>query len=257
MGQEIKSLIKEDFKRKQDLNSRYSMRAYAKYLGMSVATLSKILSGKTKVTPAMLKKIAPKLNLSPQRYNEIADQLRKIKKTNVNKSLENEKIRELQTEEFDLISNWYHLAILQIFNLDSFSQDPKWIANKLGIEKESKVQEAINRLLKLKLLSYDDEGNLYPIEQFTSILSPTFSSVAMRERQKQVMKLGTIKIDQIDINKRDNSSIVVAVDEELLPEIKERIKKFRRSLGNYIVKKGVKKKAIYELQVNFIPLTEE
>lgn len=256
MNNDIKSIIQADFDKKQSVNSRYSLRAYASYLGLSPASLSKILSNKVEVSPKILKQIAPKLNLTPAQYNKLEDSLKKIKKSNSIKFIENEGIRKLQMEEFNFISDWYHFAILEIFNLDHYDDSPEWIAKKLGID-EAKVEAALDRLINLKLLEYDNKGHIVLSSDFTSVLDYSFSSTAMRERQKQIMKLSSSKIDMVNIEKRDNSSLTITVDEKLIPEIKDKIKNFRRTLGNYIVKNSKKRTGIYELQISFIPLTED
>lgn len=257
MNKDIKSILKQDFDKKKGNNSRYSLRAYAKHLNISPANLSKILSNKLEVTPKTLKQIAIKLNFTPEQYNGIEDQLRKKKKANSLKQLEIDKIRKLQADEFNIISDWYHFAILEIFNLDYHESSPEWIAEKLGMSDVTKIKAAIKRLIDLKLLARDEEGELMPVDHFTSVLDFTFTSIGLRERQKQMMKLSSQKIDTVPLEERDNSSITITFDKKLVPEVKEKIKKFRRSLGRYIIKNSKKRESIYELQINFIPLTED
>jgi uncharacterized protein (TIGR02147 family) len=256
MSHELVKIIEKEFEKKQLINKRYSLRSFAKYLDLSPATLSKILSKKASITPKILKIIGPKINLSPQDYYKFELLVQKQKKESNIKNTELKNVRELQMDEFNFISDWFHYAILEIFNLDHYNEDPKWIAKKLGINDEKKVVEALNRLIHLNLLKKNEKGQIVLCDSFNSILDYSFSSVAMRERQKQIMRLSCEKIDSIAIEKRDHSSIVISVDEKLLPEIKVKIKDFRRSLGNYIVKNSKKRNAIYELHVGFIPLTE-
>lgn len=257
MSDKLVKIIKKEFLRKSKINPKFSLRAYAKYLDISPATLSLIMSDKTVITPRVFGKIKEKINLSA---DVLADYDKKIAQTKLNRSIRQidhtEEMRQLEMSEFSFISDWYYYAILEIFNLDKYSDEPKWIADKLGIKEVKKITIALERLIELGLLARDQSGKLFLSNSFTSILDYTISSKGMKMRQQQIMQLSSQKIEVVPIEKRDNSGITVCIDPELLPEIKNKIKVFRRTLGNFIVKNSKKNKAIYELQINFIPLVE-
>lgn len=254
---DIIEIINNELSKKLANNPKYSLRAYANYLGISPASLSRILSGQTKVTPKIFKIISDKLNLSPVQMAQILSSLQ-LKKIQGNiRNVEHRGMSTIEMEKFNLIADWYHYAILHMCSLKDFNKDPKWIARRLGIKDVAVVKQAIARLLEFKFMGIDENGDYYKIDQFTAILDYSFSSVAMRERQKQILKLSSEKIDAVSIQKRDHSTITIQVDEKLLPEIKDRIKKFRRTLGNYIIKNNIDPEQIYELQISFFPLLEK
>ncbi|MEA9358140.1 TIGR02147 family protein [Bacteriovorax sp. PP10] len=253
---DIVEIINQELSNKLENNPKYSLRAYANYLGISPASLSRILSGQTKVTPKIFKVIGDKLNLGPSQMTQMLSSLQ-LKKIQGNiRNVEHRGMSAIEMEKFNLIADWYHYAILHMCSLEDFNKDPKWIAKRLGIKDVTLIKQAITRLLENKLMGIDEEDNYYRVDEFTAILDYSFSSIAMRERQKQVLKLSAEKIDTISIHKRDHSTITIQVDEKLLPEIKDRIKKFRRTLGNYIVKNNLRPEQIYELQISFFPLLE-
>lgn len=245
--------IKDDFKKRSQKDSSFSLRAYSKYLGISPASLSNILSEKSPISPKMLMTISRKINL-----NNIEELEKKIKESKKQKSVKFTKdrsdIRKLKQDEFEFISEWYYYAILEIFNLDSFDKSPEWIADRLNLNNSQIVEEAINRLLRLRLLKTEN-GKLELNNEFTSILEDHSSSIAMRNRQKQVMDLNKAAIDNISLSKRDHSTITLTIDSDMIPEIKNKIKKFRREIGNYICKNKKKSDEIYEIQISFCPLT--
>lgn len=109
----------------------------------------------------------------------------------------------------------------------------------------------------MRLLEVDKHGNYVRENQFNSVLDYNFSSVAMRTRQKQILKISSEQIDLVPISQRDHSSMTIPVDEAIVPEVKERIKKFRRTLANYIVKNNSKVDQVYELQIGFFPLLKD
>lgn len=248
-------IIEENFKEKNEKNANYSIRAFSKFLDISPATLSRILSRQAPVTPRIFEIIAPKLNLSSAQQAQIMESL-KAKKHDENIRTVNG-MTFIEMEKFNIIADWYHYAILHMCGLENFQQDHQWIAERLGIDDVSIIDSAIDRLIENNLLGIDENQNYYKIDQFNAILDYESSSRAMRERQKQILQMSAKKIDSVPISLRDHSSITISVDAELLPEIKERIKKFRRTLGNYIVKNNLNSTQVYELQLSFFPVLLE
>lgn len=249
-------IVKEEFDRRCSKSSQYSLRAYSQSIGVSPATLSLYFAKKIELTPKMFNIISKSLKLPPEAITHYQDVVlnNKDKKRLINYNVDGHS--ELHADEFTFISDWYHYAILEIFSLKEHRDEPVWIAGKLGITEIEIVEEAIERLIKLNLLTKNAEGKIQNVDKFTSILDFTHSSAAMRERQKQIMRLSQEKIDSVDISHRDHSGLTMAIDTKLLPEIKDKITKFRRSLGNYIGKNSISRNEVYEIQISFFPLTE-
>lgn len=251
---DIIALLDKEMKIKLESNPNYSLRSYASYLGISASSLSRILSGQIDITPKVFKVIGEKLNLTPDQYAEKLNLLQ-VKKAQSNiRNIKDGELNVIDMEMFNLISDWYHYAILHMCSMPDFVSDPKWIARRLGIDDESLIEQAVARLLENKLLDIDEEGRYYKTDEIIAIKDYSFSSVAMRERQKQILELSAEKIDSVPMELRDHSTVTIPVDENLLPEIKDRIKKFRRTLGNYIIKNNLNSEQIYELQISFFPL---
>ena len=199
--------------------------------------------------------IGEKLKLEDNFKNSLIEDQRLVKKKNHIKYKHSDSVKNLDLEIFSIISDWYHYAILEIINLDSFQNDISWIAKKLNLNEEV-VSKAIQNLLSAKLLYITPQNEIKATDSFLAVKQYNFSSVAMRKRQKQIMQLNMIKIDSLDISNRDHSSITLTLDKDLLPEIKEKIKEFRRTLANFIVKNTKNCDEVYELQLSLIPLTE-
>jgi len=251
---DIVEIIKKELEDKLENNPSYSLRAFAKYLGISPASLSRILSGQMKVTPKVFQVIASKLNLTPIQHSHIMKGLQLKKQQGNIRNIEHRGMNSIEMEKFNLIADWYHYAILHMCSLEEFKKDPKWIAKRLGVSDSELIKEAIERLLEYKMMAIDEDQNFYKTDQFTVVLDYNFSSIAMRERQKQILALSASKIDIVPISLRDHSTLTIPVDVSLLPEIKDRIKKFRRTLGNYIIKNNENSTQVYELQISFFPL---
>lgn len=243
--------LNTEFKRRKELNPRYSLRAYAKFLNLDVSILSRMMANKSKVSRKILNKLSVPLSITPEDYqifeNEILNESKKSKEKKKNIA-----IRQLPLEEIKIIQDWYHYVILELTLLDDFEPNSKWISKRLSIS-ELDAELALERLLKLNLLIQNDEGISLATTEPMSELQDNFKNIAHRKRQKQVLQKAMDAMDLVNFQERDQSAITIALDESLIPEVKERIKKFRRSLANYIDKKSKTKNRVYELSISLFP----
>lgn len=248
--------INSEFERRKNINPRYSLRAYAKSLNLDVSVLSRILANKSPISPKILTKLAVPLAITPEEFNKIEDEILQNKKSRRAIPPENLAIQQLQAEEFKIIQDWYNYVILELTNLKDFEPSADWISKKLSIS-ESDAQLALERLVKLNLLVQGEDGNFQASATFTTGIQESFTTIAMRMRQKQVLQRAIEAIDLIDLKDRDQSAVTIALDTTLIPEVKEKIKKFRRSLANYIYKKSKNKNRVYEISISLFPWDNE
>ena len=61
-------------------------------------------------------------------------------------------------------------------------------------------------------------------------------------------------LEETPIEERDQSTICMAINTEQIPEVKERIKKFRRELDAYLVEADSKDR-VYHLSISFYPVS--
>ena len=111
-------------------NSQYSLRSYAKALDMDCSTLSKILRGKRVLGKRLIRKLAPSLNLSLPEIEKFISY--DIRQKNLFIDRESDDLEYLQhtLDNFQIISDWYHYAILELMRLDYFIPDSKWIPSQ-------------------------------------------------------------------------------------------------------------------------------
>lgn len=249
-------IMQMEFDKRKMANKNYSLRSYARNLGLSPGYLSQVLNKKKDLTPKVLCAIASRLNLSAEKLEKLLKIQSEVSKQKQLLNSQKELVKNIDMETFSVISDWYHYAILHVFQLEKYKDTPEWIARKLSISIEE-ASGALERLLDVKLIEKNKQGKLVVTNNYVGIQDYEFSSIAMRERQKQILRLSAEKIDLQSISIRDHSAITVAVDPVLLPEIKERIKKFRRSLGKYIVNNSNKTTSVYELQISFFSVTDD
>jgi uncharacterized protein (TIGR02147 family) len=148
--------MKDELARRLEKNSRYSLRAFAKFLDIDASVLSRLLTGQKRLTPMLSHKILAKLDLSPKEaknflssvveaYEEEGVQRKNPElKSMLKKTRSKSNDKDLTPEMFRIISDWYHYAILQLMQSPHFKFDFKWIAKELDIQ-EMEAKLAIER----------------------------------------------------------------------------------------------------------------
>jgi uncharacterized protein (TIGR02147 family) len=145
-------------------NPSYSLRAFAKQIGLSPSHLSRVLSGSKSLSQSAALRVASELNLNEKQTSYFfrlvsAD---KMDETEKRKALEKvalpveQGIRMLDLERFQVISEWYHLPLYELVRARGFRSDPRWIAHRLGIS-VAEVRSSLDKLKSLGLLKTQDK----------------------------------------------------------------------------------------------------
>lgn len=251
----IRQRIQAELDKRKLQNSSYSLRALARDLDLNHSLLSRIITSKIQMTPKIMERISKPLNLTPEEILHFQNEVKQRKKIQSKEKIVTANFRSLEIEEFKMIQEWYNFAILEMVKLDNFTADPEWISKKLNISIDE-ASLAIERLLSLKLLQKESNGTYTKVSSHVSIMNPEFTAQAMKERQKAVLNKAIHALENLPIHMRDNSCMTLTIDSSMLPEIKEKIKKMRRSLANNIAGNSKKKDQVYELSISFFPWTK-
>lgn len=247
---DFRSLLQETLVNRCKTNPAYSLRAFAKQLGLEPSFLSKLISGKRSSTPNVIKKVTTILGLDPvevEAYLASAEKMKGQKDTKL-------AYKDLAIDHFAMIADWYHYAILEITHVEGFKSDADWISQKLGINK-IQAQDALERLERLEMLTKDEKGQYRNTSGSNTTISSEFTAAAFKKLQKQILLQALDALENIPFEARDQSSITMAINPELLPEAKNRIKKFRRELCAFLEDSGRPRKQVYQLSTSLFPIT--
>jgi hypothetical protein len=243
--------LQSELVRRMKVNPKYSLRAFARFLELDPSSLSQYLRGRRKFTEKQLEALALKLGLSPM---EISSIRRSIKSKTGSEEVWRESNHDLAHDVFQLIADWYHYAIFELATLKDFRPQSRWIAKKLDIS-ASEAEFAVERLLRLGLLVKDDDGNVQQGPINVSTTGNPHTAAAFRKLQIQLLQKAIEAMESVPIEKRDQSSMTMAMDSKKIPEAKERIKQFRRELCDFLQIETDTRDAVYQLSVSFFPLT--
>ncbi|MFN7824951.1 MAG: TIGR02147 family protein [Pseudobdellovibrionaceae bacterium] len=242
---EPQELLKSELQKRKARNPHFSMRSFAKWLNMSPAQLSQMISGKRPVTLKTLEKLSSKLDLTP---NEKRDLLySKFEKENSKTSIERLQLAE---DQFRLISDWYHLAILSLTHLKGAKSDPRWIGQRLGISVEQ-AHQALLRLQRLALIETSPQfkqiGNPFEVSSQTP-------SEAIQKYHQQNLSLAAEKLETVAPSLRQYQSVSLTLDPQSLKSFKRLIDAFLDDA--YDLAKKSSKKEVYNLNVQLFPVTQ-
>jgi len=238
MTASLRQALSQELKRRCGKNPSYSLRAFAKALAVDPATLSQILNGKRSVRAAKAEELARRagVSLAPVALQAV------------------EPAHSFSIDVFTAISEWYHMAILQLFKLKEFKSEPRWIARRLGVHVEE-IKDAMARLERIGLIEPVKDGGWNLITDQVTTLSTPFTYPAFRKYQKQILEQAIEALEEVPIEKRDQSSMVMRFPVKRIQEAKEDLKNFRRSFcAKYENDQTCDE--VYQLSLSFFPVTE-
>lgn len=267
-----REVLQERLSERLSGNPHYSLRAFARDIGLSPAQLSSVLNGKRGISPKKAREVfgAAKLDSDDLKVAILQVEMEHARSPKVKQraaaELKNQateaSVVQLTDDAFKVISDWSHFAILQVIALKtyrekSFSIDPTvWIAKKLGIQ-TVQTKLALERLLRLELVTFAQNG-LYTVCQDT-VLSPSgVPSSALKLFHKQVIQKALTAVDAQSVDERFYNNSMFPVLKSAVPEISKEISRFRKKLLNKYGRVSQRDgEAVYVLSQLFFRLTEE
>lgn len=246
------TILKGVFFKRQSKNPNYSLRAFAKSLGISHTSLSFIFSGKRDINPKFVSKVVDKLDLNfRQRKLFLAEHSHTIN----NSSSEAEPAEEfnmIDHDKFSMISEWQHYAILTLLETKDFKMDYSWIAKRLGIS-QMLAKTTIERLFRLKLLAKNNQGKWFAAGGNIRVNTKK-STTASRKFHQQLIKKGYESLNNDPFEIRNHSSITFAMNPKDIPYAMEKLKEFRLKLSQELEDMSSKDE-VYNLCLQLYPVT--
>ena len=245
--------IKEDLSKRQRSNPHYSLRAYARDIGVHPATLSQIIKGNRPLPLKNSSQVLEKLNLGPKERTLFMESLLKSKI-----ALDEIKIADLDERfmldesHYKIIAEWEHYVVLDLFELKTFDPSLIEISQRLGIT-ENRAEVVVNNLLTAGLLKVDDTGKFQKVHDDIRT-TEDIKSQALKDSHKETILMGLDKLEDIEVELRDFSSATVAIDLNKLPEAKAIIREFRQKM-TALLRDG-EKTDVYQLAIQFYPMTQ-
>ena len=187
-------ILLQELETRKERNPHYSLRAFARDLGVGSTSLSDVLAAKRNFSRSNLDKISEKLCLSPEQRDAM---LAEVATKQTKKTKEEIERLQLAEAEFRLIADWYYLAILSLAETDTCSSESKDIAERLGITLKQ-VNDALATLLKMGLI--DKKDGILSATGLAISTTRDIPSRAIRKHHRDNLRLAENCLEDVDIS---------------------------------------------------------
>lgn len=242
--------IERELSRRVAANPRYSLRALARATKVDVSVLSRILGNKLLPSPKVAERLVHNLGLAPSERGKFLQSIHLKRHRNTLATVMKEAGVSLDEEMMEILSDWYHIALLELTQTKGFRNDSRRIARQLGItELEAKL--SVQKLLRCGLV--EERGDkLVRVEGMLRTKDKSRTTAALRRRQEQVLRKAVHSLVNDPLEERSHTAVTMAIDEAKLPEAKRLISEFNKKLCE-LLESGPQTR-VYELSVALFPV---
>ena len=240
---EFRFLVQREFVNRCRKNPKYSLRAFAKSLGIEASPLSAMLRGKRPISAQMRRRLGLALGMDLEEVEQLQSNRKSVP------------LQQLALDAYAVIADWYHYAILELIKVEGFKGDLDYIAKALNISR-TEAHIAVERLKRLDLLETDDKWIDTSADGLLSNINDDLTSHAHKKLQKQILEMSIKALEELPTQVRNHTSMTMAINPEDLPEAKRRIQDFRRELCAFF-ESNKKPTQVYHLGVSLYPVSKE
>jgi hypothetical protein len=150
---DLRELLRVELQRRRAVNRRYSLRAFADWLGVDHSTLSQFLRGMRPAPDDALRAWAARLGMGREETEMY------VAFTSCDPAAFAAQARRVQWlgEATAIVSNPAHWKLLELVREPDFRPDMRWAARRLGLDVDD-LNDALSRLLRLGMLDVGADG---------------------------------------------------------------------------------------------------
>ena len=249
------NVLAATFQQRKAHNARYSMRAFARSLGLDVGLLSKVLAGKQILSIGSGRKVARSLALAAEETNLFLDSLGEAQKQQrLGKQAADASahlIRRIEQDSIAVIGELHHFAIMELCCASNFDGTSRMAARRLGIT-VIEADQAIARLLRLGLVERSQEGKLAKTDKHVQLADPAKTTPLLKKQQREILTAAREALNDQEIERRSTTGMTMCIDAEKIPLAKIMINKFMFELCEALEAGG--RKEVYQLSVSLFSL---
>jgi uncharacterized protein (TIGR02147 family) len=255
--------LREFYEEKKRRNPYMSYRYLGQHLKLDPGFLLKVLQGKLHLADRSIPTLCSFLRFTDpeSRYFEMLVRYNKAKTTSDIKlyfekltALRETQARPVEESQYAFYQKWYHSAIHALLSIFEFKGNYKELASLLTpCITAMQARESIKLLKKIGLIKLDENGVFRPTDAFVTT-GEKWRSVAIRDFQKETIRLSEQSLDLHEKERRDISTITVALSTRDITEVRERIRQFRNSI--LTLENDNVPDTVYQMNIQVIPVTE-
>jgi len=244
------------------MNKSFSLRAYAKKLGLSAAFLSDILKRKAQLSESKAYQVGGHLNLGQRELEHLLILVRKESQKesfllkNVETIIKSKKRIFVKNQELEfkkLFSIWYKVPLLLLI-VKKRTTNKNELATLLSIH-PTDVEKAMNSFLRYKFLIPLKDGS-FQLNLNGSLFQSDSFSTTLRKFHLEMMERATIAIENQQHQEKHLASETFCFDPKYMKNIKEEMDQFLSQLATKYGKNVMENNdEIYHLSMQFFKLT--
>lgn len=249
------------FEAEKSKTQNLSIRKWAMALNVDDQDLLLIFKKKKKFSSALVSKLSLSLNLNSdeEAYFEAIVKLADaptLKEKQVMELVLAELTKNRQptvfVEDVSVFSHWVHMAIISMSKLEGFRCNKESISNFLCDEVSPEiVDEAVERLLRLELVHYDESGSLKKNYANTTTTNDAYRK-SPHQYFEQVSELAKRGVET-PAEEREYQCFSLAIKRENIPLYKNLIRDFRAKVCALAESDSADE--VYQFNMQFFPLT--
>lgn len=233
---------------------RFSLRERATIVGLcSQGLVSQILNGNRKLSRDNLEAIGLifKLTQQEQTYIDKCLSLKCLKSTSRDFQRQRQGIRKPKNH---ILSSWLHPYVKDLINLKGFSLDPEVLFFMLqGIACPKRIKTSVDFLLGEGFWRRCLGGEVVQ-EEAAVITTNEIPSENIKKFHIKALELALKGIKTFSVSERKASTVLVAVDEEHLDELRALVDSFQNQLLEFIEKHPHGRDRLVQITMNLTPV---
>jgi uncharacterized protein (TIGR02147 family) len=256
-------ILTEALNDRKAVNPAYSLRSFARDLGITPAQLSHVMNGHRGLGAESANRVVQKLSLSKTDELVFHSSLkakfalrradRVVAESKLNEILMSHNTRDLQLDLFNTIAQWHHFTLLELVKISKNRKNPiLWFSKKLGLS-ENEVQISLDRLVRLELISKTKTG--YVVNQESIIADQGMPTEAVKKFHAQILNKAIQALEFQTKDERYGISAAMPFKVKSLDRAKKLIQKFRTDFAKEISDHEGGEE-IYSLSLQFFKLTK-
>jgi len=247
----------------------YSFRQFSQAAGFSAPNVLKlVMDGQRNISGPSLDKFIQALGLTagPAEYFRCLVQMNQAE-GDAERSALYEKLRkltpssrryELESDAVEYLSHWIYPVLREMALLDGFRDDPYWIQRRLNGRIDLKeIVAALNFLKKKGFIQKRADGH-FEVKDDIVITSDEVKSLAIRTFHRRVLEQAMEALEDLSVDQREFGALIFQLPEQCLPELKQKLKSFRKELHQWALEQNQPEqdKAVVQLNLQMFPQTK-
>lgn len=234
-------------------NPGYSLRSFARNLGLSASRLSEVLNSNQEISVGTAASVVQWIDLDPDETEHFLDLVRDRRAEAVERAeieqraalrRSKRQLRILREEQLALISDWTPWALMELLSVYGGRLSEAALAQRLGLTPE-RIVTLVERLVALAYIERDGEyfRTLTPRSRSTEDIP----SAVIQSYHDKMLDVAKSALKKQSVEQREFSNTVLTVDRRCLIEAKQFLRDFREQFVRTFAKPAQDDAEVYNL----------